>query len=1230
MQVTESAMLCLESWRGRVIAARQKAGGGAPKTLLSGVRDDPGAFDFVRDIFDYVELPQDAFAAALGLHELSQETPESLPARLRLALRVGGIASFGLPWGVLPVVKKRFHAHLDEILVASELPELPESPESLELSALNVEPDAPLKTPTGLKGLPANADLELHGAPVVGPAGVLREVERLRALVRLDGVKRLSVSPARFVPGSTEWQLDELPAALGDALHELLADCDRHGVAVTFVARSYAEALAMPAIVRAVHLDARCATPLIGVEVLAELPESIGIIRELAEVAEATRPLEVRLTTRSIAREATIDSLERGLAVPVMTEPEARDAAWLRAVDELLASAGDEALLPVVASEDAVLLAVAQVRTQQRRAGSNLQVALYRGRAPELEAVLQASGANVQIMTTLVAPAEFAHALPEVLETLSLVASDHSPLALTERVWNEAGQGVSPDVRQRIVQLHELALDEAPASHRLQDRSREWEPSERDSPLMYRPPADAHRFDTGGLTAQVMQLHRDAGARPRVHTDAPQRVPLTSDTGFACEPDTDVAQKRNRSWVLAQAARGRHSEIGVAAAEAAETGAWALDAVIERAAKAGALWAAWAHTDRATTVRRGSLALVAARDRLIEVLVAERGSPLPEIDGEIGYAIDSARYLASRAEGLRTVRGATFAPQPLSLIAADEHTSFGELAEMVFAVLSAGSGVVIAAHPTLARTASVLLEELGHAGLPEATATLMTPGPGESFDEFVLRVTERAEFVQGMYVVSAELARAVQRRAPSLRRDIRARSQGTVMVTQSADSLAAVPTIVRSALAGAGGHHRSARAIVLVGTLARSDAFLDTLADAVNAVVVGHSATADASATTITMGPLPAPPTPAGLRALTTLEQGESWLVQPRQLDDEGRLWSPGVRVGVRPDAEFWGDSVGVPVIGVVRAMSMHDALVKQGEIGGRATAALWSLDGEEIVSWLESTKAAALAVNRGTTGARVERFPSGEWHNAQSTWQPLAGGPHRLIPLGEWSLRRGTQSDTLHLRGLDPVVQHVIETVQPLLSYTQFDVLRRAALADELAWRTQFGTAHDASGLSTEHNLLRYRRVAVHLRLATTGDVGALIRLLIAGLLSSSALTVSSGLTLPKELVALLELHQISYVYEGDETWIERASLEGSAVSGAGEVPAARIRLIGGEATRVTEWLSSRDDVSVWARPVTMAGPIELLGFVKEQAVSIERTRHGFQAPIDELEEWLDELKGQ
>lgn len=1242
--LTEAAVLCLEGWRGDVLARIGSPQETKVPALLRGVLHDADAFDFVRDIFDYVALPSDAFTAALGLNELAERPPESLPARLRLALKVGGIASYGLPWGVVPLVKQRFRAHLQELVVSAQIVDTP-SGGSATLRDLVNDP----------------VDLELIGAPVFGATGLTAHVRKLTTLATTPGVTHLSVNLADLAPMHDEWGIDSVPGTILTAGHKFFEAAATHGVHVTFQALSFAQALIMPKLAATILEDASLRELKFGVEVLAELPESLTLVRELQKLHEQIpgashgphgHPFTVRLTTRSIAGAEMIRSIERGLAVPTLDDQEACDAHWVRLCDALFSPEHVAHVVPVVATEHPTLVAIAQVMWQARSLPGSLNVVMQRGRAPQLETAFIRSGIAVRRATPVVEPQDFAHALPAIMDTLAFVLADGAPFQMIEDLLAEdqTAREVVQRERERIRAATNTAMrDEEPGSQRLQHRGLEWAPSERDSPLMYRPPTEAYRFDTGGLTAQVMRLQRNQGESTepvRVATTLQQRIPVISTSGFASEPDTDAALAHNREWMREQLRIAQAS----ARTDVTQVGMWAVDATVERGNRAGEAWANWTHNDRATIIRRCALALVAARDRMTQTIARERGLPAREIDHEIGVAIDSARYYASRAEGLRTVRGATFTPNPLTLIALDQFTAPGEAAEILTAVLASGSGAVVACHDSIAPIVTVLVEEFVAAGLPEGTATVVTSGfsddptgieaadpdaseQSRAFDALVIRLASHTEFEHGIFAVSRALAERIRRRRPDLSRDVRVRGQGSVILTPSADLTAAVPEIVRSALAGSGGHHLGTGAVILVQGAGKPQAFLDALTDAVGSARAGHTGrrgdadTTEGDPLTLTVAPLPELPTPAQLRALTELAPGETWLVQPQQLDEGGLLWSPGLRTGLTETSPFWHEAIGVPVIGITKAHSLTEAIRIQDHIGSGDVAALQTLDPSEATGWLAASQHGTLALNRATVNARVERFPWGTRGDAQSTHQPHAGGPNRLIPLGEWALRRGTQSDTLHLRGLEPVIQALIETVQPHLTYGGFDLLRRAALADELAWRTQLGLAEDVSGLTTERNITRYMKVPVHLRLAEAGSVVELSRLLAAGLLAASPITISTGLPLPESVRRFLDAQQINHTEESDESWLERATLQGSSLSGEGEIPAERIRLIGGDARRVVEWLSSRTDIGVWAGPVTMAGPVELLGFLREQTISVAATRHGMIVPLYEVDEWIQEL---
>src|SRR5699024_4581041 len=60
--------------------------------------------------------------------------------------------------------------------------------------------------------------------------------------------------------------------------------------------------------------------------------------------------------------------------------------------------------------------------------------------------------------------------------------------------------------------------------------------------------------------------------------------------------------------------------------------------------------------------------------------------------------------------------------------------------------------------------------------------------------------------------------------------------------------------------------------------------------------------------------------------------------------------------------------------------------------------------DPEEITWWTEHVEAGNLYVNRGITGAIVERQPFGGWKRSSVGQTAKAGGPNYLVHLMDWA----------------------------------------------------------------------------------------------------------------------------------------------------------------------------------------------------------------------------------
>ncbi len=717
---------------------------------------------------------------------------------------------------------------------------------------------------------------------------------------------------------------------------------------------------------------------------------------------------------------------------------------------------------------------------------------------------------------------------------------------------------------------------------------------------------------TRGSTGEL-KLQEHGSARP---------IPPISRSGFANEPETDASLAPNREW-----ARGLLRRAAETAAEIDEENPTVAlsradidpEAAAAEARRAGDAWGAQPTHTRATRLRRIALATVAARDRMFQLLAQDTGAPIAELDREVNDIVDSARYSGQLADALGAVRGAVFEPEGLALVVADESTPLSMQAESVLAALAAGSGVLWAVSLRVASSAAVLLEEWEVGGLPAGTVRLEPVAADRTLGALAAAVGIDRAVVLGNRAVARDLAH----RRPDLRVDGVFPGPGTIILGPSADFGAAVSDVVASAFVGGGADPRCVRGAILMGSASRSRRFRDGLADAVRALRVGDTAhPGDADPLSFDVGPLPEPPSAAGLRALTELGRGEEWLVRPEQLDDEGLLWQPGVRVGVSASSSFWADSVGVPVLGVAHAHTLTEAIALQKR--GGAVAGLLSHDADEVQVWLGRAEAATLFINRPTTCTRVERQPLGGWNESAMGLGALSGGPNRLLTLGSWQPREGTRSETLHLRGLEPEVRLLIEAAQPSLTYEDFDRVRRAALADALTWRTTFGAMRDTVDLGVERNVLRYDPVPTQVRLAEGGPAAALVRVVAAALLTRAPVSVSTGEVLPHELTAVLAKLDIEVSLERDDDWVERLAVSGP-VGDAG-TPAARVRLIGGDRVRAAEWLGGLDRVSLWAEPVTMAGPVELMTLLREQSVSARAHRHGLAVSVPGIDELIED----
>jgi RHH-type transcriptional regulator, proline utilization regulon repressor / proline dehydrogenase / delta 1-pyrroline-5-carboxylate dehydrogenase len=410
-------------------------------------------------------------------------------------------------------------------------------------------------------------------------------------------------------------------------------------------------------------------------------------------------------------------------------------------------------------------------------------------------------------------------------------------------------------------------------------------------------------------------------------------------------------------------------------------------------------------------------------------------------------------------------------------------------------------------------------------------------------------------------------------RSAAVRRDV---GKNAIVVTPNADLDLAAADVVASAFGHAGQKCSAASLAILVGSVYASERFRRQLVDAARSLVVG-----DATDPFTDLTPLAAAMSDRLERAFTVLDPGERWLLEPRHVG--GRTWTPGIKEGVRPGSWFHRTECFGPVLGLVQAVDLEEALAIQNGVEYGLTAGIHSLDTEEIDRWTEEVEAGNAYVNRHITGAIVRRQPFGGWKRSSVGPGAKAGGPNYVAQFGSWH----DHGDVFHQIG------DISPPVRALVSHFDSDWLRTAVATDEFWWRTEFAVGHDPSGLRVESNVFRYRpRPLVLIRAPEGVDAVATARVAAAAVRAGTPVRVSSAVSLPP-----LDL---PVVVESDAAFAASlVSLDGIRVRHIGPAPTA---------LHAAAWESGIDLVD---GTVLRNGRIEMLPFLREQAVS--RTRHRF-----------------
>ena len=731
------------------------------------------------------------------------------------------------------------------------------------------------------------------------------------------------------------------------------------------------------------------------------------------------------------------------------------------------------------------------------------------------------------------------------------------------------------------------------------------------------------------------------GSRPhrtqnRLEASFPRDRGTYSQGEFRNEPDTDWSLAANRAWADAIRRRwmkapgdepidvplvvaGQEIVVGRRVRKSCDPNRLPQEVVVARCALARsddirrAVSAAKDDPDgwrRMTAARRHRILSSAAgeirraRGDLIGAAAATTGKIFTEADPEVSEAVDFVEFYPHAARAYFEMANLRCRGRGVGVVVSPWNFPIAIPCGGIAAALAAGNTVIFKPSSDAILVGWLLCRCFWQAGVSRnALQFLPCEGGGGG-----ARLTGHPDVDFIILTGGTETGLRILKERPDALLAAETGGKNATVVTAMSDREQAVGNIVTSAFGNSGQKCSATSLLILEPEVYDDEKFKRQLTDAAATFKAGS-----AWDFTSRMGPLVRPPSSPLREALTDLEPGESWALEPQRLAGNPQLWTPGIKWGVQPGTtthmtEFFG-----PVLGVMRAENLEQAVALTHQTGYGLTSGLESLDRREQAYWQAAVRAGNLYINRSTTGAIVLRQPFGGMGKSALGAGLKAGGPHYVTQFFEaeevaaptsgpvacaHSLLRLAQRWQLKLdwNGLGDAADDVRRAIQAVRSY--------------LDWvEREFARETDYFHLRGQDNVLRHLPIGtVVVRLHAQDSLFEALARITAVKATGNRLKVSipRGLDTPAT--------RFLYGTEGRRLTAKEPVFQESDADLIASIPKIdRIRYAAPDRVPPEVFAAAADSGFYIARaPVRMEGRLELLHYYRQQSVCTNYHRYG------------------
>ncbi len=394
-------------------------------------------------------------------------------------------------------------------------------------------------------------------------------------------------------------------------------------------------------------------------------------------------------------------------------------------------------------------------------------------------------------------------------------------------------------------------------------------------------------------------------------------------------------------------------------------------------------WKQMPAKQRSDLLRRTADLMEQRRAELAAWMVLEVGKPLRECDTEVSEAIDFCRYYADEMERLdqgysRNLPGETnqyhYQPRGVAVVISPWNFPLAIPTGMTVAALVTGNCTLLKPADPSSVIAAKLAEILVEAGMPPGVFQYV-PGRGSVIGSYLVKHPDvHLIAFTGSQAVGCRIyadAAVLQPGQKHLKRVIAEMGgKNAIIIDQSADLDQAVAGVVQSAFSYSGQKCSACSRVIVLDAI--YETFMHRLVEATRSLNVGPAENPSTQ-----VGPVINAEARDRIHAYIETGRTEAQVALQLPAPEPGYFIGPVIFEG-SPDATIAQEEIFGPVLSVLRAENFDQAIEIANNTNYALTGGLYSRTPTHIEQAKAEFEVGNLYINRGITGAIVDRQPFG------------------------------------------------------------------------------------------------------------------------------------------------------------------------------------------------------------------------------------------------------------